>query len=75
MAAAISLKAKKDEHYVLELLELSCCVIAGLLLEMCTDILNFKEQYPGLVVEFKSLWNELNSFFSGTVLLGNTAYS
>ncbi len=55
MAAAISLKARKDEHYALELLKLGCCVIAGLLLEMRTDISNLKEQHPSLVKEFESL--------------------
>ncbi|KAH8723269.1 hypothetical protein GQ44DRAFT_620595, partial [Phaeosphaeriaceae sp. PMI808] len=61
MAAAISLKAGKNEHQALELLELGRCVIAGLLLEMRTDISDLKQQHPMLAAEFESLRNELDS--------------
>ncbi|KAF1951275.1 hypothetical protein CC80DRAFT_425026, partial [Byssothecium circinans] len=55
IAAAISLKVGKDECYTLELLELGCCIIMGLLLEMRMDISLLKEQHPGLAAEFESL--------------------
>ncbi|KAF2804516.1 uncharacterized protein BDZ99DRAFT_544163 [Mytilinidion resinicola] len=73
MAAAIWLKAGKDEHLALELLELGRCVIAGLLLEMRTDISDLKQQYPMLAAEFETLRNKLDSPPSETTLLGDTA--
>ncbi|KAF2185509.1 hypothetical protein K469DRAFT_665117 [Zopfia rhizophila CBS 207.26] len=75
MAAAISLAAGKDEYNALELLELGRCVIAGLLLEMRTDISDLRGQHPRLAAEFESLRNELDSPSSRTPLLGNTAPS
>lgn len=73
MAAAVSLKAGKDEHYALELLELGRCIIAGLLLEMRTDISLLKEQHPGLAAEFESLRDELDSPPGKAALLGEAA--
>ncbi|KAF2792066.1 hypothetical protein K505DRAFT_388192, partial [Melanomma pulvis-pyrius CBS 109.77] len=73
MAAAICLEAGKDEHQALELLELGRCVIAGLLLEMRTDISVLKQQHPMLAAEFESLRNELDLPPSKTTLLGDTA--
>jgi hypothetical protein len=75
MAAAISLMAGKDEHCALELLELGRCVIAGLLLEMRTDISLLKEQHPGLAAEFESLRDQLDSTPSKAAPLGDGAPS
>jgi hypothetical protein len=75
MAAAISLKAGKEGHYALELLELGRCIIAGLLLEMRTDISLLKEQHPGLAAEFESLRDELDSPPSKAAPLGDAAPS
>ena len=75
MAAAISLKAGKDGHNALELLELGRCVITGLLLEMRTDISDLKEQYPRLAAEFEFLRNELDSPSSGIAPLSDSAPS
>jgi hypothetical protein len=72
MAAAICLEAGKDEHQALELLELGRCVIAGLLLEMRTDISNLKQKHPMLAAEFESLQKELDSPPSETTPLGDT---
>ena len=74
-AAAISLKAGKGKYYVLELLELGRCVIAGLLFAMRTDISDLKEQHPRLAAEFESLRDELDSPSSGMALLDNTTPS
>jgi hypothetical protein len=70
MAAAISLEAGKNEHCALELLELGRCIIAGLLLEMRTDIFLLKEQHPGLAAEFESLRDELDSPLGKAAPLG-----
>jgi len=75
MATAISLNAGNDEYQALKLLELGRCIIAGLLVEMRTDISDLKEQYPRLVEEFESLRDELDSSPSKTPLLGDTASS
>ncbi|KAF2675634.1 hypothetical protein K458DRAFT_381173 [Lentithecium fluviatile CBS 122367] len=75
MAAAVSLKAEKDKHCALELLELGRCIIAGLLLEMRTDISLLKEQHPGLAAEFESLRDELDSPPSKAAPLGDAAPS
>jgi tetratricopeptide (TPR) repeat protein len=75
MAAAISLKAGKDEHRALELLELGRCIIAGLLLEMRTDISLLKEQHSGLAAEFESLRDELDSPPGRAAPLGDAAPS
>jgi tetratricopeptide (TPR) repeat protein len=69
MAAAVSLEAGKDEHYALELLELGRCVIAGLLLEMRTEVSDLKQQHSVLAAEFESLRDKLDSPSSGTTLL------
>lgn len=74
MTAAICLEAGKDECQALELLELGRYVIAGLLLEMRTDISNLKQQHPILAVEFESLRKELDSPLDETVPLADTAF-
>lgn len=73
MAAAISLEAGTDEQQALELLELGRCVIAGLLLEIRTDISELKQQHPKLATEFESLRNELDLPSGETAPLGDTA--
>jgi Tfp pilus assembly protein PilF len=60
-AAAISLEAGIDKRNALELLELGRCIIAGLLLEMRSDLSDLKKQHPTLATEFESLRNELDS--------------
>ena len=75
IAAAICLEVGKDEHQALELLELGRCVIAGLLLEMRTDISDLKQQHPMLAAEFESLRKKLESPYSGKALLEDTASS
>jgi tetratricopeptide (TPR) repeat protein len=61
MAAAITLKAGKESHHALELLELGRGVIAGLLLEMRTDISDLKQRHRKIAEEFESLRDELDS--------------
>ncbi len=61
MAAATALNAGKTEHGALKLLELGRGVIAGLSLEMRTDVSALQEQYPGLAAEFGRLRDELDS--------------
>ncbi|KAF9639221.1 hypothetical protein BFW01_g11027 [Lasiodiplodia theobromae] len=67
-AAAIALNAGKEAHKALELLELGRGVIAGLLLDMRTDISDLKLQHPTLADEFASLRNELDSPAERTAL-------
>lgn len=74
-AAAIYLEAGKDERQAVQLLELGRCVIAGLLLEMRTDISDLKQQHPVLAAEFESLRDELGSPPSEISALDNTASS
>ena len=68
MAAAITLKAGKEPHHALELLELGRGVIAGLLLEMRTDISDLKQKHREIAEEFESLRDELDSPTSRTAL-------
>ncbi|KAF9639218.1 hypothetical protein BFW01_g11024 [Lasiodiplodia theobromae] len=67
-AAATALNAGKEAHKALELLELGRGVIAGLLLDMRTDISDLKLQHPTLADEFASLRNELDSPAERTAL-------
>jgi hypothetical protein len=55
MAAAIALKAGKEPHHALELLELGRGVITGLLMEMRTDISDLKQNHGEIAKEFESL--------------------
>jgi tetratricopeptide (TPR) repeat protein/CHAT domain-containing protein len=73
MAVATALEARKDSHYALELLELGRCVIAGLLLEMRTDISALKEQHPRLAEDFESLRDQLDSPSRETAPLGSSS--
>ncbi|PVH71735.1 TPR-like protein [Cadophora sp. DSE1049] len=61
MAAATALNAGKEAHHALKLLELGRGVIAGLLLEIRTDISDLERQHPELAEEFVSLRDELDS--------------
>jgi hypothetical protein len=61
MAAAISLNAHKDHYRALQILELGRCVLAGLLLDMRTDISDLRERHPDLASKFETLRNELDS--------------
>jgi hypothetical protein len=69
MAAAIALKAGKEPHLALELLELGRGVIAGLMLEMRTDISGLKQKHRKIAEEFESLRDELDSPTRRTGLL------
>ena len=60
MAAAIALNAGRDAYDALKLLELGRGVIAGLLLEMRTDISAVREKHPELAKDFESLRDELD---------------
>ncbi|KAF2135190.1 uncharacterized protein K452DRAFT_281871, partial [Aplosporella prunicola CBS 121167] len=60
-AAAITLEAGKDSYKALELLELGRGVIAGLLLELRTDISNLKLRRPALADEFDNTSWELRA--------------
>ncbi|RYP81636.1 hypothetical protein DL770_005844 [Monosporascus sp. CRB-9-2] len=60
MAAATALNSGKEAYYALRLLELGRGVIAGLLMEMRSDISDLQQQHPGLADEFISLRNELD---------------
>jgi tetratricopeptide (TPR) repeat protein len=75
MAAAVCLEAGRGEHRALQLLELGRCVIAGLLLEMRTDISDLEEQRPILAAEFASLRNELDARPTEVTLPSDTASS
>jgi tetratricopeptide (TPR) repeat protein len=68
MAAAIALKVGKEPHHALELLELGRGVIAGLLMEMRTDISDLKQDHREIAEEFESLRDELDSPTNGTTL-------
>jgi tetratricopeptide (TPR) repeat protein len=68
MAAAIALKAGKEPHHALELLELGRGVITGLLMEMRTDISDLKRNHREIAEEFESLRDELDSPVNGTAL-------
>jgi hypothetical protein len=68
MAAATALNMGKEAGYALELLELGRGVIAGLLLEMRTDVSALKQLHSELAAEFISLRDELDSPARGTVL-------
>jgi tetratricopeptide (TPR) repeat protein len=59
-AAAIALNAKKEPYYALKLLELGRGVIAGLLLEMRTDVSELEQKHLKLAKEFISLRDELD---------------
>jgi tetratricopeptide (TPR) repeat protein len=61
MAAAISLNAHNDHHRALQILELGRCVLAGLLLDMRTDMSDLRKKHPGLALEFETLRDELDS--------------
>jgi len=51
----------KKAHHVLELLKLGRGVIAGLLLEMRTDISEIERRHPVLAIEFVFFRDELDS--------------
>ena len=68
IAAAAALKAGKEPVHALRLLELGRGVIAGLLLEIRTDISALELQHPELATEFASLRDELDSPVSATAL-------
>ena len=72
MAAATFLNAGKEAHHALQLLELGRGVIAGLLLEMRTDISALRQQYPEYADEFISLRDELDSPADGTSLINSS---
>ena len=61
MAAATALNAGREARHALELLELGRGVIAGLLLDLRTDISKLKEQHPKLAQNFEYLRDELDS--------------
>ncbi|KJZ70854.1 hypothetical protein HIM_09768 [Hirsutella minnesotensis 3608] len=75
MAAATALNAGKEAHHALELLELGRCVIAGLLLEMRTDVSDLEQQHPGLATEFMSLRDELDAFDERMILLASEEHA
>ncbi|KJZ70809.1 hypothetical protein HIM_09822 [Hirsutella minnesotensis 3608] len=75
MAAATALNAKKEAHHALELLELGRGVIAGLLLEMRTDVSDLEQQHPGLATEFMSLRDELDTPVERTILLASDEHA
>ncbi|RYP54761.1 hypothetical protein DL769_010292 [Monosporascus sp. CRB-8-3] len=61
MAAATALNSGKEAYHALQLLELGRGVIAGLLMEMRSDISDLQQQHPGLADEFTSLRDELDA--------------
>ncbi|EUC39771.1 hypothetical protein COCMIDRAFT_110631 [Bipolaris oryzae ATCC 44560] len=61
MAAATALNAGKSAYHALKLLELGRGVIAGLLLEMRSDVSELEQRHPQLAEEFVSLRDELDS--------------
>ncbi|KAI1662037.1 CHAT domain-containing protein [Daldinia decipiens] len=61
LAAAVSLNAGKGADNALRLLELGRGIIAGLLIDMRTDISDLQQKYPDLADKFSSLRDELNS--------------
>ncbi|KAF2740441.1 hypothetical protein EJ04DRAFT_600690 [Polyplosphaeria fusca] len=72
-AAAFCLNAGRDNRLALELLELGRCVIAGLLLEIRTDISDLEQQHPTLAAEFETVRRELDSPLSKIASLDDTA--
>lgn len=60
-AAAAYLTAQKEPSHALQLLELGCDIITGLVMEMRGDISYLQEQYPSLAEEFLSLRDILDS--------------
>ncbi|PVH70534.1 hypothetical protein DL98DRAFT_564136 [Cadophora sp. DSE1049] len=60
-AAASALSAGKEPHQALEVLELGRGVIAGLLLELRTDLTKLHKKHSALAKEFESLREELNA--------------
>jgi CHAT domain-containing protein len=56
-----ALNAKREAYEALALLELGRGVIAGLLLEMRTDITELKEKHPELAQQFTALRDELDA--------------
>ena len=68
-AAAVALNAGNDAYHALELLELGRGVIAGLLLDMRTDISALQKKYPKLAEEFSYHRDELDSTTDQTVSL------
>ncbi|PQE14984.1 TPR domain-containing protein [Rutstroemia sp. NJR-2017a BBW] len=61
IAVSIALNAGQEAGFALKLLELGRGVIAGLLLEIRTDISDLEQQYPKLAQEFVHLRDELDS--------------
>ncbi|RYP53061.1 hypothetical protein DL770_011005 [Monosporascus sp. CRB-9-2] len=61
MAAATALNSGKEAYHALQLLELGRGVIAGLLIEMRSDISDLQQQHPGLADEFTSFRDELDA--------------
>ncbi|KAI0852643.1 CHAT domain-containing protein [Daldinia vernicosa] len=61
LAAAVSLNAGKGVDNALRLLELGRGIIAGLLIDMRTDISDLQQKYPDLADKFSFLRDELNS--------------
>ncbi|RYP29513.1 hypothetical protein DL767_006703 [Monosporascus sp. MG133] len=60
MAAATALNSGKEAYHALRLLELGRGVIAGLLMEIRSDISDLQQQHPNLADEFTSLRDELD---------------
>ncbi|KAF4546472.1 Pectinesterase [Lasiodiplodia theobromae] len=67
-AAATALNSGKEAHKALELLELGRGAIAGLMLDMRTDVSDLRLQHPVLADEFVLLRNELDSPTKETAL-------
>jgi hypothetical protein len=74
-AAAVALEAGKSAQFALKLLELGRCVIAGLLLEMRTDLSELRQQHPELAAEFEYLRGELDSSSSKLALIRDATLS
>ena len=60
-AAALSLEVEDEPYEALQLLELGRGVIAGMLLDIRTDITALKEEHPILAQRFEQLRNKLDS--------------
>ncbi|RYP43130.1 hypothetical protein DL770_011836 [Monosporascus sp. CRB-9-2] len=60
MAAATALNSGKEAYRALQLLELGRGIIAGLLMEMRSNISDLQQQHPNLADEFTSLRDELD---------------
>ncbi|RYP20115.1 hypothetical protein DL765_002957 [Monosporascus sp. GIB2] len=61
MAAATALNSGKEAYHALQLLELGRDVIAGLLMEIRSDVSDLQQQHPNLANEFISLRDELDT--------------